>query len=182
MLLLKQKLRKALENYGRVAVLGVGSELRGDDAAGLLALSYLQKKKYPAPQSRTRFVKRAGGAARPARKGPVLKLFNGGTAPENLTGEIRRFRPDCLIIIDAADLGKRAGAVALVELEKIADASFSTHKLPLKLMLDYLAAETKLAFVFLGIQPKSLEFGAPVSEPVRRAARDLAGFLAAVLW
>ena len=58
----------------RVAVLGVGSALRGDDAAGILLVRRLRT-----------FCLRTGATR--------LAAFAGHSAPENLTGEICRFRP-----------------------------------------------------------------------------------------
>lgn len=171
---LKQKLRKAFKNAARVAVVGVGSELRADDAAGLLVLEHLQRKLLPQKKVGQR------PPAAPSDK-PDIKLFNGGTAPENLTGEIKRFKPDLLIMVDAIELGKRPGTIDLLDLQKIKDTAFLTHKLPLKLMLDYLAAEMSFTFIFIGIQPKSLDFAAPVSKPVLRSCRVLVDLLSSSL-
>jgi len=181
---LKQKLQTLLENAKRVAILGIGSELRGDDAVGLLVLNNLRHKIFAIKKRRI-----------------VCKLFNGGTAPENLTGEIRRFKPGHLIMIDAVELGKRPGTVALVDIKKVESTAFLTHKLPVKLMLDYLAfaslpacpssardttrvsqgmpltAEMSFTTIFIGIQPKSLDFGVPVSKEVSRASRQTADLL-----
>ena len=168
MLRLRQQLKSLLKDAARVAIVGIGSDLRGDDVAGLLALEHL----------RTKLAKRKKIAPAPSAT-PGLKLFNGGTAPENMTGAIRRFQPSHLIMIDAVELGKRPGGIALLGIDKIANASFLTHKLPVKLMLDYLAAEMSFITVFIGIQPKNLDFGVPVSKEVLRAGRDLADLLIA---
>ena len=157
---LKQQLRVILENAARIAVIGIGSELRADDAVGLLVLNNLRSKISAIKKRRI-----------------ACKLFNGGTAPENLTGEIRRFKPDYLIMIDAVEMGKKPGACALIDLEKVVISAFLTHKLPIKLMFDYLSAEMKLKTVFIGVQPKILDFDMPVSKAVVRAARSLAGLL-----
>lgn len=178
---LKQKLLKALENVERVAILGIGSELRADDAVGLLVLNHLQEKPSVASKTLSHFIKCDRSATRTAKKSTpaefILKLFNGGTAPENLTGEIRRFKPGHLIMIDAVELGKRPGTIALLDLNRIKNTAFLTHKLPIKLMLDYLAAEMTFTAIFIGIQPRSLDFGGPVSKEVSRASRELADWL-----
>lgn len=146
-----------------MAVLGVGSGLRGDDAVGLLALDCL----------------RALLKARPARmRKTTWKLIAGGTAPENMTGAIRRFKPDALVVIDAADMGATPGFLAPVDMRKITGAGWLTHKLPLKLMLDYLGEAMSFKQVFIGIQPGRMEFGAAVSDSVVRAARRAADLLA----
>ena len=170
--ILRRKLRAILKGAARIAVMGVGSELRSDDAAGLLALERLReshgKKQVPSSSSMAC-----------ARK-VSLKLFNGGTAPENLTGAIRRFSPACLVIIDAVDLGIKAGAFGLVDISRAAHV-FLTHKLPLKLMLDFMNSEMKFKTVFIGIQPGCLEFGETVSAEVASAARRVGNMLRSVI-
>jgi len=193
---LKQKLRFLLKNAARIAVVGIGSELRGDDAVGLLVLERLRKNiselregghvarhgRQPARLCPSRAcagqgAARPGNAVPPIVKRPILKFFNGGTAPENLTGEIRRFKPSHLIMIDAVDMGKKPGTIALLDLKNIESTAFLTHKLPVKLMLDYMAAEMTFTTIFIGIQPRSLEFEGKISKPVIRAGRQTADLL-----
>ncbi len=164
---LKQKLPILLEDAARIAVVGIGSDLRGDDAAGLLALDHLRRS-----------LKKTSRGKNRRRSIPLVKLFNGGTAPENLTGEIRRFRPGHLVMLDAVELGKSPGTIALVDVGKEGNTVFLTHKLPVRLMIDFMKAEMTFKTVFIGIQPKSLDFGARVSKPVLRAARQTAVLLA----
>lgn len=87
---LKAKLSQRLKGATRIAVLGVGSDLRGDDAAGLLAVSEFKRQ-------RAAFSRSHGQRAR--RSHPIVKCFIGGTAPENSLGAIRRFQPSHLIVI-----------------------------------------------------------------------------------
>lgn len=167
---IRQKLFALLKNSARIAVLGIGSELRADDFAGLLALKTLKEL--------LRGRKGHDRSAAAGCNGPktIVKLFNGGNAPENLTGVIRRFNPAALVVIDAVELGKKAGAIALVDLRRAAGV-FLTHKLPVKLMLDFLSAEMNFKTVFIGIQPKSLKLGAPVANEVAKAARQVGAIL-----
>ena len=148
---LKAALKNKLKGAERIAVLGVGSELRGDDAAGLLIAEQLK-------------------CLSEGIKGRALKVLIGGTAPENLTSEIKRFKPDCLIIIDSAEMGKPAGQINLLEPGQIGGISFSTHSLPLKVMVDYLKTEIEARVVVIGIQPKNLAFGSLVTENVKDSA------------
>jgi hydrogenase maturation protease HycI len=208
MLRLKQKLLTLLKNAERVAVLGIGSDLRGDDAVGLLVLDHLRKTISKRKKSRLSFRsagRRRGISAKSINAAEILhpdcrrrigiqddnkgvplaerafELFNGGTAPENLTGEIRRFRPSHLVLIDAVDLGKKPGTIELLNPRDTANVSFFTHKLPIKLMLDYLADEMKFIQFLIGIQPRNLDFAAPVSLPVKKAGRGVADILASAI-
>jgi hydrogenase 3 maturation protease len=136
----------------------VGSELRGDDVAGVLVARRLA----------------AFCAARPRlRRGVHLAAFDGGAAPENLTGEIARFAPDLVLLVDAAFLGEAPGAVALVPPERIAGVTFSTHMLPAPFLLDYLHQRTGCRSLVLGIQIAQKEPMSAVSPAVQAGVRRL---------
>jgi hydrogenase maturation protease HycI len=149
---IKTMLRARLADAGRVAILGVGSELRGDDAAGILVIKGL------------------GGRAVKIRRGTSFKVFNGATAPENITGEVKRFRPTHIVMVDTVEFGKRPGTVFMLESCEVGPGvSFSTHKLPAKVLIDYLADSLECDISVIGIQPKNLDFGRPVSREVALA-------------
>ncbi|MGA2092006.1 MAG: hydrogenase maturation peptidase HycI [Sedimentisphaerales bacterium] len=149
--LLKQK----LENAKRVAILGIGSELRGDDAAGILAAQQIEK------------------TIKNKTKSPEVRVFIGDTAPENLTGEIKRYQPTHLIIIDSADLDIEPGEIRLINPEQIGGTSFCTHMLPTSVLTDYLLQSFKCEIVAIGIQPKTLTFGVKPSKEIQQAAKQL---------
>ena len=158
------KLEKALKSrlrgpQNRIAILGIGSELRGDDVAGMAVAGELEKY-------RSRTGKRTG-----------LKVFFGSTAPENLTGEIRSFKPTHLIIVDSADLKKKPGSAVLIEPEDAQGVSFCTHRLPDKILADYLIATVKCEVMIIGIQPKTLKFGSLPSKEVLGAVKGVSGVI-----
>jgi hydrogenase 3 maturation protease len=137
----------------RIAIVGVGNEMRGDDAAGMLIV-------------------RALGLRVANLEG--LRIIEGGHAPENATGELRKFSPELVLLIDAADMGKEAGSIALIPMEQIDGVSASTHSLPLSMLARYLTLELKCEVALLGIQPKSVEMGETVSDEVNQAVSDIA--------
>ena len=147
-------LKKKLKDAGKVAVLGIGSELRGDDAAGLIVAEELQKSKIS-----------------------KLKVFFGGTAPENLTGEIIKYKPTHIIIIDSADLDKDPGSVLLISSDDVGGISFSSHMMPIKMMADYLLRSIKCEIMVIGIQPETLEFGSSVSKEVEKSVKKISGII-----
>ena len=161
---LKKILGSRLSGARRTAVLCVGSELRADDAAGILAASELK-------------------AALAGRKRPLaVKIFIGATAPENLTGEIKRYKPSHLVIIDTADLRKRPGTISVFKPEEVgAGVSFSTHKMPAKILVDYLVSSLGCQVTIIGIQPKSIDFGKDISPAVRSSAKKAATALASAI-
>jgi hydrogenase 3 maturation protease len=145
-------LRKRLDDAKKIAVLAIGSELWADDAVGLLIAKQIRKS---------------------LGKSRRVEIFLGHTAPENLTSQIKKFNPSHLIIIDALDMAKRPGVIAVIEINKTDSLSFSTHKLPVKLIADYLFKVIACKTIIIGIQPYSLIFSGQVSESVRNAAERL---------
>ena len=137
----------------RLAILGIGSELHGDDAAGVLLARRLQK--------------------RLAGQEHILVL-DGGPAPESMSGKLRRFAPQLILMIDAAHLGEKPGVLRYLDWRQTSGLSASSHTLPLHVLASYLSAELNdPAIGLLGIQPASTDFGAPLSPGVAKAI-DLA--------
>ncbi|MDD4981086.1 MAG: hydrogenase 3 maturation endopeptidase HyCI [Candidatus Omnitrophica bacterium] len=160
---LKTTLKNKLQGAERVAVLGVGSDLRADDAVGLLVAGEL-KKACVESDNRAR-----------------LKVFLGNTAPENLTGEIKKFCPTHIIIVDAADGQKEPGAVTLIDPGETGGISFCTHQLPPKIIADYLVKSLRCKVIIIGIQPKALDFGASPSKEVIKSAKDIAAMIKGII-
>jgi hydrogenase 3 maturation protease len=109
-------------------------------------------------------------------------VFVGDTAPENFTGEIKKCKPSHLVVIDAADMGKKPGYIAVIGEEKISHGiSFCTHQLPITILTDYLKQEINCSSILIGIQPKKLDFNAQPTKPVKDAVKKLSAFLAKML-
>jgi len=157
---LKQQIHQRLDGAQKIAVLGIGSDMLSDDAAGLLAAQEIAKPRAAAEE-----------------KASKIKVFLGGACPENLTGEILKFAPTHIVIIDAADFKKEAGHTALIDPKDIDGVSFSTHRLPTKILVDYLVKSCGAAVIIIGIQPQNLSFNGMVSPAVKSAAKKLAGML-----
>ena len=158
MLNLKTILEKKLKNAKKIAVLGIGSELRADDAAGFLVAEELKKI-----------------------KDSKLKVFLGSTAPENLTGEIIRYKPTHIIIIDSADTDQKPGFILLISPEEVGGVSFSSHMLPVKMIVDYLIESLKCEIIIIGIQPKILTFGETISKEVKKSAKQISNVIRQIL-
>jgi len=103
-----------------------------------------------------------------------LKLFSCGVTPENYTGEIKRFKPSHILIVDALDMAKEAGEISIIDAKKKSvNVSFSTHGLPIKMLMDYLTQSLGCRIVSIGIQPESIEFGLPVSDKAAKAIKNI---------
>lgn len=145
------ELSSIMQRAKRVAVIGIGSDLRGDDAAGVEVVRRLKQRV----------------------RSPRVMLLEAGVAPENFTSRIKDFRPSLVIIVDTADFGGEPGEVILAEARAITGVSISTHTMPLSLLAEYLNEETGAKVFLLGIQPKRVGFGARMSREVERALGKL---------
>lgn len=110
-----------------------------------------------------------------------LQLINAGTAPENITGAVRRFRPDWILLVDAIDAGLPPGSISWLDPQAIEGFSASTHTLPLQVVAQYLGTELLCPVDLIGIQSQSLEFAAPLTPSVENAANQVAASLLRIL-
>jgi hydrogenase 3 maturation protease len=140
----------------RLAVIGVGQRLRGDDGAGSIAAERL--------------------AAR--LSDPTLLVIDAGHAPENCLGPVVRFRPGVVLFIDAARVDAPPGTVVWLSAAEAGSAGGSTHTLPLSMLGAYLMEETGAAVYVVGIQPATTVMTNALSPPVTRAVNDVVDAIA----
>ncbi|MCM8779289.1 MAG: hydrogenase 3 maturation endopeptidase HyCI [Candidatus Omnitrophica bacterium] len=144
-----------LENIlGRKAViLGIGNPLRGDDAFGsLFAEKILNKVR--------------------------IKVYNGGSSPENILGKIISENPDTILLVDAVDFGGNYGEIILINVEGIETTNiFFTHNFSLHLVFDFLKENTQARIYLLAIQPKSINLGDKLSSEVEKEFNLLSRWL-----
>ena len=140
-----------------MAVVGVGQELNGDDAAGVRVARALLKRQ------------RAGSSDAPRPAPFSLLVVEAAHAPENCTGAVRRFAPDLVLVVDAAEMGDPPGTIRWLDWREAAGFDASTHTLSVSMLARYLIAELSCEVGAIGIQAQDTSLGAPVSPPVRRA-------------
>jgi len=150
---IKTILKDRLKSAQRVAVLGIGSQLRADDAAGLII----------AKELKTYF--------KDKKKRNLLKVFLGETAPENLTGQIKKFKPTHLVVIDAVDFHLKTGDLRVVDICTEAGVSFSTHRVPIGILRDYLYKSIHCETILIGMQPGSTEFCGGLSPGIQESTQ-----------
>ncbi len=146
------------------AVLGVGSELRGDDAAGILVARRLAKS--PAARQVAGAGARAGGS-------PRLVALEGHTAPESLAGKIIKLRPSHLLIVDAAEIGRAPGEWAMLSGDELDATITTTHLIPLSVLARHIEDEAGCAVGFLGVQPADCGVAVGASKAVLAAVDDV---------
>ena len=135
----------------RVAIVGVGHEFCGDDAAGILLVRKLKRYKLNEPR---------------------LLVIEADQSPENFCGVLREFLPDLVMIVDAAWMGKEPGTVRWLSWQEAEGTGILTHGLPIKVFSNYIATELSCEIGLLGIQPACTTFFAPLSAEMQLAIEN----------
>lgn len=151
-------------------MVGIGNELNGDDAAGIAVVRALESELKTHAQT------------------PSVCVVQAGTVPENFTGTLRRFHPDLVILVDAAQMDSAPGTIRWYDSESAAGFSASTHTLPLNLFALYLSSEIRCEVKLLGIQPArnsamsiSHGTGLHLTAPVEKATRQIVSEISSLL-
>ncbi len=110
----KEELERTVSGK-KVVVLGVGNELKGDDALGKHVFDLLRTED---------------------------KIFC-ATMPENFIRTIREKGPEIILIVDAVDFGERAGSIVFAEARSADQKSISTHSLSF-MMLSKMVPDAQL--------------------------------------
>ncbi|QXC36956.1 hydrogenase maturation peptidase HycI [Aeromonas jandaei] len=127
-------------------VLTVGNAMMGDDGAG----PYLADKLQATPL-------------------PGWIHIDGGIAPENVVYKVRELQPERVVLVDAAEIGEKAGTLQVIPPETIAEMFiFSTHNMPLNFLIDELKTFVP-EVIFVGVQPAIVAFSFPMTEMVSEA-------------
>jgi hydrogenase 3 maturation protease len=141
---------------GNVVVVGVGNPLRGDDAAGCLV-------------------------ARRLHGTPGVRVIEAEEVPESFVGDIAAAVPDAVAMVDAVDLGREPGAVALLEKEQVAAYAPTTHRMPLSLVMEVAHRRTGADVFLIAVQPSRVDFGTLTTPEVSDSVERLAGMLGEIL-
>jgi hydrogenase 3 maturation protease len=128
-----------------MVVLGVGNDLKGDDAVGVWIAEHIK------------------GAC---------NSINGATVPEAMMPEIVAHAPDTVLIVDAARMGRAPGSLGVFTGDEIEKIFFSTHSMPLSVLARILEERLGCDVYIIGIEPYSFEFGAELSPSVRETAES----------
>lgn len=149
---LRQQLQFLLaDSNGRVAVVGIGNPLKGDDAVGLAVVDRLEE-----------------------RGTEDVLLVRAESAPENFTGPIRSYEPDHVLMVDSAEMGAPPGEARVVPLDAILGNRISTHTSSLGTLIRFLERTTGSIVTLIGIQPLNMEFGSGLSPVAESASKEVA--------
>ena len=139
---------------GGSALVGIGNRLRGDDAFGPMLIDRM-------------------------RECDVMpwRLFDAGETPENIAGAIASLKPEGVLLLDVCRSGRAPGEVGLFPLEASPYGGVSTHAQSLRLFAEFLSWRASCPVALLGVEPRILSMGAPLSPAVERSLDIVADFL-----
>lgn len=147
---LESQLSNFLSGCEKLIVLGVGNELKCDDGIGPYIINKLKEENIEDKNK--------------------LLFIDGKTVPENFTGKIRKEKPTHLIIVDACLMDSDPGDMQIVNKYEFADIGISTHSMSLSFFVRYLEKDTDFRIIFVGIEPKTMDFGNAPTPKVQEAA------------
>jgi len=104
---------------------------------------------------------------------PDILLVDVGSQPENFVSVLKRNKVTHCLLIDATNFEANPGQIGIFNPEDLEDfqVTFSTHFLSLNKFMDFMASESGTKFKLLGIQPKDLAFGNPLTPEIEEAIR-----------
>ena len=149
--LLSNNLKSFLKDAKNVVVIGMGNELRADDAIGLEVVRHLK------PHANDR-----------------LTVFEGYTTPEVFISPACAIRPTHIIIVDAAELGVAAGTWRFIAEKEIDEQLFTTHAIPATEVTKEIKRRCGAKVAFLGIEPKIRDISISISKECKKAAQEIA--------
>ena len=155
-----KQLEEWLSDAKKVVIAGIGNEIRKDDFVGVKIVRELAKKL----KSKNAF------------------LIECETVPESYVGQIAKFNPSHVLLIDAGMLGLEPGQARLVDVKQLAMyPAISTHALPLRIFCELVEEMTKAKIALLAIQPKDVDFGEGLSPELEKTANQITRILLGIL-
>lgn len=142
----------------KVVLMGVGNDLRGDDACGVVLGERLAEQVCC----------------------PIFVTFD---LPEDFAVKASDLRPDLVLILDAADFGGEPGQVRLIRAQDIPPTPGVTHRPSLEMMARFLELDAGAETWVLGVQPdlRRVGLGDEMGEAMRRAVEALEPLLTEAL-
>lgn len=146
---IKEELEVFISGARRIAILGIGNDLRTDDGLGPYIIKALKTNHHD------------------------ILIENVGSVPEGFAHPLAEFGAERIIMIDAADMRKPPGHAELVTKDRIGGIALSTHSMPLSMLMQYLEQQTGGVTILLGIQPASILFGEGLTPRIQDAAEKI---------
>ena len=154
-----KELQEFIKGAKKIALLGIGNDLRTDDGLGLYIIDGLKEK----------------------LSDPHILIENVGSVPEAFARPLAEFGAERVIMVDAADMRKPVGHTELVTKDRIGGIAITTHSMPLSFLMAYLEQETGGETILLGVQPRNIDFGEGLTPDVEKAAQKVISSLEILL-
>ncbi|MCS3921700.1 hydrogenase 3 maturation protease [Methanococcus voltae PS] len=159
----------------KLMIMGVGNDLKGDDGFGVELVRFLRRYYVRKLHLQDEIInedidKYENEAENETDYIEVFKikdnlvLLDSGVVPENFTDLIKAEKPSKIVIVDAALMHKEFGTIDLIDENQLATVGFSTHALPLSVLIKYVKSNIDTDISIVGFEPYSLEFGNTLSK------------------
>ncbi len=136
-------------------LLGVGNDIRGDDAVGELVVREFSNEEWDS--------------------------IDCGSVPENHITLIEEDEYEVVVIVDAANMDLEPGEIRIVPREHLGVFTMSTHALPISTVMDFL--ERKVNEVYLiGIQPRDMSLKEGMTTELQEAKDRMIELLKSNKW
>ncbi|WP_459201046.1 hydrogenase maturation peptidase HycI [Methanococcus sp. CF] len=167
---IQNTIKSFINNSSKIAILGIGNYLKSDDGFGVYVIESIVKN-YSKTHENLSLEKEVNSIDN------RLTIINCGVVPENFTDVIKKENPDKIIMVDAALMHQHPGTLRIVESDEISETGFSTHALPLSIIIKYLKTYIDTEILIVGIEPTNLEFGEPISGLLKEKADEFSKIL-----
>lgn len=148
--LLSNNIESFLKGAKRLVIIGMGNELRADDAVGIEVVRILKP-----------------------HESDKLKVFEGGMTPDFFISPACALAPSHLLIVDAAEIGQSPGAWRILSKDEIDRGLFTTHAIPATEVALEIQRRCGAKVAFLGIQPKIRGVSLEMSKECKKSAHDI---------
>lgn len=138
-----------IKNAKKLAIVAIGNELSGDDAIGVIIGEELLRD-----------------------SGLMADIFIAYQSPEAYLMKLIEGKYTHVLFIDGIEADASPGEIFFVEPKEIISEQLSTHRFPLKLLLEILLKEG-LRVLFIGIQVKKRGVGVDITDEVKSAGEYL---------
>jgi hydrogenase 3 maturation protease len=159
--LAKQPALEGNPDLCRLAIVGIGHEFGSDDSVGLAVVRRLQQV--------------WDGQQIPAD----VTIIEAGSAPENCLGKIIRHKPEIVIFVDAAQMGKEPGTLEWVHGHEAVTGGGSSHTLSLATLAQFITNETDADILIAAIQVANTSFGDRLSPQIEKSIEPIVQALVA---
>lgn len=137
-----------VDGFDNTLLICLGNSLRSDDGVGPYLGQQLEKI-------------------------PGVLIEDAGNRSERALDFADVYRPQKIIFLDAADFGGQPGDLRLLANTELVERSFSSHRLPLSALIDWIETEHPTRCLCLGIQAGSMQFGEELTPAVARTAAQM---------